>query len=115
MHELSICQGLLRQLGPIAADHQGQLAQVVLRIGSLAGVEPSLLQSAFLIARKESVAEQAELIIEPSPIRVHCAKCDADSEVSANNLSCRYCDNQQTQLISGDELLLLSLQFREEP
>ena len=113
MHELSVCQGLLRQLAPLAAEHSGAVQQVVLRIGPLSGVEPSLLQAAFPIARKGTVAEQAELVIESTPLRVRCKQCHSESEVSSNNLSCRQCGHQQTQLISGDELLLVSVQFQD--
>lgn len=114
MHELSICQGLLRQLLPIVAKHRGRLIQVVLRIGPLSGVEAALLQAAFPIAAKGSVAAEAELVIEHCPLRVHCPSCDAESEASANDLRCACCGHQQTGLISGDELLLLSVQFSEE-
>ncbi len=114
MHELSICQGLLRQLATMTDQHQGQLTRVVLQIGPLSGVEPDLLQAAFVIAAKGTVATAAELVIERSPLRVHCPLCDAESEASANDLRCGRCNNQQTRLISGDELMLVSIQFSEE-
>lgn len=114
MHELSVCQGLLRQLVPLAAEHQGVLERVVVRVGPLSGVEPQLLQQAFPIARQGTVAEQAELVIESTSLKVRCKTCDTESEVSANNLCCRHCGSQQTQLMSGDELLLVSIQFNKE-
>ncbi len=115
MHELSVCQGLLRQLIPIVAQHDGDVTEVLVRIGPLAGVEPALLQSAFPIARQQSVAPKAELVIEQVPLVVRCKECAAESEVLVNDLRCRQCANQQTQLISGDELLLVSVQFNGEP
>jgi len=114
MHELSVCQGLLRQLVPWVEQHQGPLIQVRVRIGPLAGVEPGLLQAAFAIARQGTVAAQAELLIEHSPLRVRCNECEIESKVTANDLRCRHCGYQQTQLISGDELLLVSIQFSKE-
>ena len=114
MHELSVCQGLLRQLEPLAAEHQGLLERVVVRIGPLSGVEPQLLQQAYPIARQDTVASQAELVIEKTALRVSCKQCDEESEVSMNNLCCRHCGSQQTQLISGDELLLVSIHFQKE-
>ena len=114
MHELSVCQGLLRQLVPLAAEHTGVLNRMVVRIGPLSGVEPSLLQAAFAIAQKGTVAEQAELVIEYTPIMVNCKQCGLDGEAVANDLRCRHCGNQRTKLISGDELLLVSIHFQKE-
>ena len=115
MHELSVCQGLLQQLAPISAKNDGEVSEIHLRIGPLSGVEPTLLRSAFSIAQKQSVAPQAKLIIEHSALMVRCGQCETESEVSVNDLRCRQCANQQTQLISGDELLLVSVQFSGEP
>jgi hydrogenase nickel incorporation protein HypA/HybF len=112
MHELSICRGLLLQLAEIAATHQQtRISRIQLRIGPLAGVEPQLLQQAFAIARQGSVAAQAELLIEAAPLIVHCPDCGQDSSASLPRLSCGHCGQQQTRLISGDELLLLSIAF----
>ncbi|MBE0510803.1 MAG: hydrogenase maturation nickel metallochaperone HypA [Gammaproteobacteria bacterium] len=112
MHELSVCRGLLQQVADIAATHQQpQVSRIQLRIGPLAGVEPQLLQQAFTIARQGSVAEQAELAIEAAPLIVHCPDCGQDSPASLPRLDCGHCGQQQTQLKSGDELLLLSIAF----
>ena len=114
MHELSVCQGLLRQLVPLAEGHEGVLSQVVVRIGPLSGVEPALLKEAFLIARQGSIAEQAEVVIEITPLQVVCKACGEQSDVTSNDLRCRHCGHQQTQLISGDELLLVSIHFQQK-
>lgn len=112
MHELSVCQALLGQVESIAREHQAQgVEKIVLRIGPLAGVEPRLLQEAFSIARAGSVADASELLIETLPIRVRCESCGAESEATANRLLCGDCGDWHTQLISGDELLLASVEM----
>lgn len=114
MHELSVCHGLLRQLTPLAAEHSGRLSRVVVRVGPLAGVEPALLASAFVVARQGTVADSAVLVIDHSPLRVRCRECGRESEATLNDLCCRHCGGHKTQLISGDELLLISVQFSKE-
>ena len=107
MHELSVCQALLRQLEDIARQQRAtQITQVVIKIGALSGVEPELLRQAYPIASAGTVADQAELILEVAPIRVHCRTCGEDSIASANRLLCAACGDYHTELLSGDELLL---------
>jgi hydrogenase nickel incorporation protein HypA/HybF len=113
VHELSICQSMLNQVAAIAAERQALgVASITLRIGPLAGVEPDLLQHAFPLARAGTVAADARLIIEWLPIRVRCEKCGAETDAAANRLLCGECGDWHTQLISGDELLLASVELQ---
>lgn len=85
--------------------------RIKVQIGPLSGVEPQLLQQAFPIAVAGSLAAEAVLEIELLPIRVRCRQCGMESEASANKLICGECGHWQTQLISGDEMLLTSLEL----
>ena len=107
MHELSICQALVDQLEGIAAQHPGkQVAEVYLGIGPLSGVVPQLLSDAFSVARAGSCANTATLHIHESEIIVRCLSCGKQSPAKANRLLCSHCGEWQTELVSGDELLL---------
>jgi hydrogenase nickel incorporation protein HypA/HybF len=115
MHELSVCQGMLRQVGEIAAEHAPcRVTRIIVRIGPLSGVEPTLLQQAFPIASAGTAAGAAELLIENLPIRVHCETCGEESEAAANRLLCAVCGDWHTRLVSGDELLLASVELENE-
>jgi hydrogenase nickel incorporation protein HypA/HybF len=115
MHELSVCQGMLRQVGAIAADHEARaVTGITVRIGRLSGVEPELLAQAFPIASAGTVADGADLIIETLPVRVHCETCGEDSDAAINRLLCGSCGDYHTRLISGDELLLASVEMDTE-
>jgi hydrogenase nickel incorporation protein HypA/HybF len=112
MHELSICQSLLTQVTQLAREHQAQqVAQIVVQIGPLSGIVPELLAQAFTIASADTVAHSAELILETLPVRVRCLSCGGETEVDANRLICAHCGDWQTQLISGDEMLLTKIEF----
>jgi hydrogenase nickel incorporation protein HypA/HybF len=116
MHELSVCQGLMRQVLEIAREHRAErVEQVVLRVGPLSGVEPSLLADAFPFASAGTVAEGAELVIEMENVKVRCLTCGAQTETTANRLVCGSCGDFRTQLVSGDELLLVSVQLSGTP
>ncbi len=112
MHELSVCQALLKQVLDIAQDYPGhQVETITLKIGPLSGVEPQLLEQAFPIASVGTLAEAAKLIIEQLPVTVRCLQCGAESEVLPNRLLCQHCGDWRTQLQSGDEMLLASIEF----
>lgn len=112
MHELSICQALIKQVSDIATDYQEHhVESITLKIGPLSGVEPQLLEQAFSLASASTFAEGAKLIIEHLPVRVLCLQCGAESEVLPNRLLCKQCGDWRTQLQSGDEMLLASIEF----
>ena len=115
MHELAVCQDIIAQVENIALQHNAvNVDQIQLQIGPLSGVESALLEAAFPIASAGSVAEKAQLVIEEIPITVLCRQCDKKSTVSSNNLTCQYCGNWQTQLISGDEMVLKRIEMDTE-
>lgn len=112
MHELSLCQALLDQVEQIARQHGAQrVERILLRIGPLSGVEASLLRHAYPLAAVGTLAEEAELAIEPAPVRVCCNACGAETEATPNQLICGHCGSFQTRLISGNELLLANLEL----
>jgi len=115
MHELSLCQALIRQAARVAQEHGApRITHLHVRIGRLSGVEADLLQQAFSSASRGSIAEGATLHFEHSPVRIHCPACARDAEVEVNRLACPHCDHWQTQLIGGDELLLVSVDLGHE-
>jgi hydrogenase nickel incorporation protein HypA/HybF len=117
MHELAICNELISQVEAISRRHSGRVRQVDVGIGPLSGVEPRLLEDAYGLACAGTCAEGSRLGIQPVNIRVRCRSCGAESEAAPNRLLCGQCGDWHTDLLSGDELLLLrvELETREDP
>ena len=114
MHELSICQALINQLRHIATKHDaGRITRVILRYGSLSGLEPHLLRQAFPLVAVGSVAEDAELVMEESLVRVMCQECGMETEALPNKLHCGACGAGRTRVVCGDELLLVKVELIE--
>jgi len=112
MHELSVCQALIGHVQDVAREHQATAVKTVnVRIGPLSGVEPDLLVQAFPLAAAGTVAEAAQLVIESLPIRVRCDTCGAETAAAANRLLCGACGDWHTRLVSGDEMLLASVEL----
>jgi hydrogenase nickel incorporation protein HypA/HybF len=113
VHELSVCQGLMRQVQRIAEENEATAVdRILLRVGGLSGVEPPLLMHAFEIARMGTLAENAELEIEEGPVVVKCQECGGSSVVPVNRLLCSYCGEWKVNVTEGEELLLLSLDLQ---
>ena len=115
MHELAVCQALMGQLRGIAEREGAQrIVALELQIGPLSGVVPELLAQAFPIASAGSLAAGAELRIEQLPVRVSCRDCGAETQARPNRLLCAACGGYRTRLLSGDELLLASVELERE-
>ena len=114
MHEYSVCLALLEQVEGIAAEHQARrVERIVLQLGPLSGVEAPLLEHAWPLAAAGSIAAEAELVMESAPVRVRCTQCEAESAAQPNRLLCASCGDYRTRLISGDEMLLASLELAQ--
>lgn len=113
MHELSICQALIAQVEKIATDRGASVvAHIVVEIGPLAGVEPTLFKQAFTFACEGSCAANAVLSIETIEVIVSCLSCDAQSRTAPNRLLCSVCGGYRTRIVAGDEMRLRRVELR---
>lgn len=112
MHELSVCLSLLEQVQAIAADRgAARVTRIELKVGPLSGVESDLLRSAWPLASAGTIAVSAELVIDEAAIVVRCGACEADTAATPNRLVCGSCGDFRTTVISGDEMILQSVEL----
>ncbi len=103
---------LLEQVEAIAAERAAvTVTRIELDIGPLSGVEPELLRNAYPIAVVDTVAENAELVINDIPVIGRCTGCGAESETTPNRLVCAECGDIKTRIASGDEMILRSVEL----
>lgn len=115
MHELAVCQGLMREVERVArAAGADRVVSVTVRIGPLSGVEPQLLESAYTVASAGTSAAGSRLIIERAALRVRCQRCGGESEAASNRLVCALCGHWRVQVLSGEELLLARLELQRQ-
>jgi len=115
MHELSVCQALVAQVERIAREQQAQVCSITLKIGPLSGVEPALVEQAYPLAVAGTGLSAARLVIDLLPVRVHCRSCLQDTVAAPNRMLCAECGDWHTELLSGDELLLSSVELSRTP
>jgi hydrogenase nickel incorporation protein HypA/HybF len=127
VHELAVAQALVEQVDAVIDQHAASHGQdaassdawraslIRVRIGPLAGVVPELLASAFPLAAAGRRMQHAELEFTHAPIQVHCQTCGAETKAAMNRLICGNCGDWHTRIISGDELLLESVELETSP
>lgn len=112
MHELSVCIALLEQVQAIARERGATaVTSITLKVGPLSGVEAPLLRNAYPLAAAGTLAEHAELKIQEAEIRVSCSQCGRESGATANRLLCAHCGDFRTRVVSGDDMILQSLEL----
>lgn len=116
MHELAVAQALVEQVDAVIRQHGATHASLIrVRIGALAGVVPEMLATAFPLAAAGSRMEHAVLDLVAAPITVRCQTCGMETEAAVNRLVCGACGDWHTQIVSGDELLLESVELETSP
>jgi hydrogenase nickel incorporation protein HypA/HybF len=115
MHELSICQALMAEVGRLAREQRARrVVSVTVRIGPLSGTEPALLAGAFPLASAGTAAAGSRLIIERAQVRVQCLECGAQSPATATRLVCGSCGDWRVRVLSGEELLLTRVELERD-
>ncbi|HEY5810418.1 MAG TPA: hydrogenase maturation nickel metallochaperone HypA [Povalibacter sp.] len=111
MHELSVCQAIVMQVERIALQHHAEVCSITVRIGPLSGVEASLVEQAYPLAVAGTSLSAARLVIDSLPVRVRCLSCHEETVAAPNRMVCAQCGDWHTELVSGDELLLASVEL----
>ena len=113
MHELSIADSVVR-----IADHQAdgrRVTKVWIKVGHLRQVVPSALSFSFGLVAEGTPVEGAELEIEEVPAVALCRKCAVESRIASFPMQCRECGGFDLEVLSGEELLVESLELEEYP
>jgi hydrogenase nickel incorporation protein HypA/HybF len=107
MHELSIVASLFDILEEKAREQNSKkVVRVRLRVGTLSGVVPEFLETAFDLYKKDTIAAASTLEIEVVPFRVRCRKCRTVSEKDDFAFICPACGSNELETVEGTELVL---------
>lgn len=110
MHEYSIVQSLVDSVAAaVGARPDAAIHRVHVAIGDLAGVDCTLLTTAYEVFRAGTLCEHAALTIERIPVRWECPRCGAAME-RGGFLRCALC-NEPARLANGDEIVLQRIEL----
>lgn len=111
MHEMSLCEGVLRVLEEQARQQEFQRVKTVwLEIGDLAGVEKEAMRFGFDVVMKGSLADGARLEIIDIPGQAWCMQCMKPITIRQRFDPCSECGGHQLQVTGGDELRVKELE-----
>ena len=106
---MAIAEGILN----IAFDYAKQnkaskITKITLKIGEMSGIELEALNMSFDVLVKDTIAEEAKLIVNRIPLIGKCNKCGKYFHIEQYNFFCPECDGILI-LQSGRELQVESL------
>jgi hydrogenase nickel incorporation protein HypA/HybF len=112
MHELSIALSLLDAIDATASrEGATRVASVRLRLGRMSGVVREALLFSWDLARADTVAGDAELVIDDVPVAVWCPRCEAERSIrDGEGLTCSQCGEVAPTIVRGRELELVALE-----
>jgi len=110
MHELSLLQNV-RDILEAEALKQGfcKVRQVTLEIGELACIEAEALRFGFDVVMKDSLAADAELVIEHLAARGRCRHCHQDMAMDGLQQICQFCGQYGVDILQGDTMKIKEL------
>jgi len=115
MHELSIAEALIEQVGRELkrAGQPGPVVRLELSVGRLSGVHAEALRFAFELLAPGTLVDGAELEISESRARCCCRNCGAETEIEELVFCCPSCESDQVTIEGGRDLLLECIEVEE--
>jgi len=111
MHEMSLCESILRIIEDQASvQHYHKVKTVYLEVGALAGVQVEALQFGFDVVMKDSIAASADLKIIDLLGQAWCLQCMKNVEIRQRFDACPECGAYQLQVNGGEELRIKELE-----
>jgi hydrogenase nickel incorporation protein HypA/HybF len=105
MHELPVTESILKiVLRHAPAEGVKRIVRIFLEIGELSDLEDEWIQHYFDYLSKGTVAENAQLVIQRTPIMFQCDACAHVFEIkreALQDLQCPECGNTGCTLVSG--------------
>ena len=112
MHELSLVASVFEVLEEKAREHgAGRVIRVVLKVGVMSGVVPDLLESAFDIFKKDTIAETARLEIVVVPVKLRCPDCGGEAVREDTDFSCAGCGSRRVEIVEGRDLVVETIEL----
>ncbi|OGQ96631.1 MAG: hypothetical protein A2521_08245 [Deltaproteobacteria bacterium RIFOXYD12_FULL_57_12] len=113
MHEASVALSVLDiVIGQCRQAGYGEIEVVRLMIGKGAGILPDALLFAFDIAKRGTIASEAELVIETVAVGGVCRACQRqfETETAGFVFACPFCSSPSIQIDRGYEMQVVDME-----
>lgn len=110
MHEISLLESVLETLEDQARQQNfSQVKQITLEIGALSCVAVDALRFGFDVVMKNTLAENAELLITEVAGQGRCAKCQQLVELETLHDPCSHCGAFGVTVTQGEQMRIKEL------
>lgn len=105
MHEMSIMMSIIEIADKeVIKSNSKYVEKIELDIGALSGVEIEALEFAWEVSKKDTIMENAQMIINHIEGKSKCTNCNHIFDSTSYIDSCPKCDEIITEIIQGKEL-----------
>ncbi|AGK96654.1 MAG: hydrogenase maturation nickel metallochaperone HypA [Clostridium sp.] len=111
MHEVSIMENTINIISEKAKENNlKNISKITIKIGELSGVMSDSLIFAFNSLSKGTIAEGAKFLIEKVDATAMCDDCGITFEIDHFNKLCPNCNKFSTNILSGYELYVNTIE-----
>ncbi|MCF8301740.1 MAG: hydrogenase maturation nickel metallochaperone HypA [Bacteroidales bacterium] len=111
MHELAMVQNMFRIILEVADQNQLQkITRVNFEVGKMQQIVPEYFEFAFEATKENTIASEAQLSLSFIPITLKCKACNHEFTIADGAFICPKCQETDLELISGNELLIKSIE-----
>ncbi len=115
MHEISICQSILKTIEAELEEDQLQNVRAIhVKIGVLSCVEPKVLTHIFTYIIEGTPFNKSSLYTHFVEVLAACEHCNKNFKVENYRFVCPECDKPSSTIIEGNELTIYKI-ILEEP
>ena len=114
MHELQVTQRILDiVLRHAKTNGVNKVISIELKIGELSDLEDEWVQGYFDYLTKDTIAKNAKLKIERTPVVMKCDNCEHSFEINIKeikDIQCPECGHKEYTLMSGREYYIKDME-----
>ena len=111
MHELGLCDAMLRKIREIAKENDVEIINsVTVEVGTLSGVVPRFLTDCWTAVTDGTELADTKMIIETVDGEAKCLDCEEVFVADLNNLKCPKCGSDLLAPVSGVTLTIKEIE-----
>ena len=107
MHELGICDALLKMIRNIAKEEElEEIQRITVEVGTLSGVVPAYMTDCWEAVTDGTELDGVEFVVEELQGTARCLDCGEEFPADANRLRCPVCRGEKLTPLTGRDLTL---------
>ena len=95
------------------AHNAERVVQINVRAGQLRGIVPEQLKFCFGFMAEDTIAKDADLVINTLPIKARCKKCGETFLVREYRFACPECESDKVEVVQGMELMVENIEIAD--